>query len=226
MSGLIRTIGLISMIALFLTACDDKGDKDTPKEPKKTDTKDDTVEKFGEDVLKKLAVLDLPGYKRTVDGQMAAGSVGPWYVTNQANPSGIKIQAMVTVGNCPFKCIGFSKEVFEQKKKQLPEWMMMPKAHRENPKLVYEIGQAEVAGTKVLTVYVFSYVENTTASGTSRSGSHHLALYYNDGIRQLRVEMSGKGVFPKTEEELKTKITQAELMTSGSKVFEVFFKHF
>jgi len=215
------------MIASYLTACDDKGDKDTSKEPKTTNPKDVAQkEKFGEDVLKKLAVLDLPDYKRTVDGQMAAGSVGPWYVTKQANPSGIKIQAMVNIGNCPFKCIGFSKEVFEEKKRQLPEWMMMSKAHRENPKMVYEIGQAEVAGTKVLTVYVFSYVESTTASGTSRSGSHHLALYYNDGIRQLRVEMSGKGVFPKTEEELKNKITRAELMASGSKVFEIFFKHF
>jgi hypothetical protein len=94
--------------------------------------------------------------------------------------------------------------------------------HRENPKLVYEIGEDQVDAAKVITTYVLSYVE----TGDKKSGKHSLALYYNDGSRQLRVAVDGKDFSPKSEEENKTKLTRDELTTAAKEVFKLFFKQF
>ena len=165
-----------------------------------------TGKKFTKDVLKKLGTLDVPGFDRTEDGMVASGSVSPVYLSEQANANGAKIEAWVNIGNCIAECLEFSRENIEGKKKLLAEWLTMSKPHRNNPKLVYEIGEDKVGGTKVISTYVFSYVE-----GQDPPGKHSLSLYFNEGVRQLRVGVNGQGLSAKSEDELKTKLTKDEL---------------
>jgi hypothetical protein len=180
-----------------------------------------TGKKFTDDVLKKLGTLDVPGFDRTEDGMPASGGVSPVYISKKANASGVKIEAWVHIGNCIAECLEFSKESIEAKKNMLPEWMTLSMPHRENPKLVYEIGEDEVDKTKVITTYLSSYVK-----GQDPSGKHSLALYFNEGVRQLRVTVNAQNLSAESEEDFKAKLTKDELTAAAKQVFEIFLKFF
>lgn len=235
----IRSLALVVALSFAVTACGEKqegekqdGEKKEKKE-KKDEEKKETVKEdgpptaptappkptFTDDQLKALATLDIPGFKRTRDGSMAMGNVAPLYVTEEKNEQGAAVEVMTAVGNCVM-CVENTAAKFAEDRDTTPERMWMSKAMLENPDLVWEFGELDVDGRKVVTVHILSYVENKTDMGTSRSGSHQFSVHWNDGGRQVRAMASGKGVFPKSLEELTTKITEEELKAAAITVFK------
>jgi predicted small lipoprotein YifL len=240
MKTLIRALALTVALTFALTACGDKKDgdkKDEKKEEKKEEKKvekdealDDGPPKgpkappkpsFTDDQLKAFAVMDVPGFKRTMDGTTAMGNVAPLYVSEAKNENGAAVEVMTAVGNCVM-CVENTAAKFAEDRDSTPERMWMSKAMLGNPDLVWEFGELEVDGRKLVTVHILSYVENKTDMGTSRSGTHQFSVHWNDGGRQIRAMASGKSVFPKSLEELKTKITEEELKAAALEVFKTF----
>ncbi len=240
MKTLIRTLALTVALTFALTACGDKkadekkeGEKKEEKAEKKEEKKEAKKDEappepvappkpsFSDDQLKAAAVMDVPGFKRTMDGQIAMGNVAPMFVSEEKNEKGAKVEVMTAYGNCVV-CVENTAAKFAEDRDKTPERMWMSKAMLENPDLVWEFGELEVDGRKLVTVHILSYVENKTDMGTSRSGTHQFSIHWNDGGRQIRAMASGKSVFPKSLEELKTKITEEELKAGALEVFKVY----
>jgi len=230
----IQALALTVALAFALTACGEKkeGEKKEgeKKEAKKEDKKEAKAEKapaapaepakptFSDDQLKTLAVLDVPGFKRQMDGQIAMGNVAPMYVTEEKNAQGAGVEVMTAIGNCVM-CVENTAAKFAEDRDKTPERMWMSKAMLGNPDLVWEFGEMELDGRKLVTVHILSYVENKTDMGTSRSGTHQYSIHWSDGARQVRTMANGKSVFPKSLEELKTKMPEEELKAAALKVF-------
>jgi len=240
MKTLIRALALTVALTFALTACGEKkadekkeGEKKEEKGEKKDEKKEAKKDEappepaappkpsFSDDQLKAFAVMDVPGFKRTLDGQIAMGNVAPLFVSEEKNEQGAKVEVMTAVGNCVV-CVENTAAKFAEDRDKTPERMWMSKAMLENPDLVWEFGEMEVDGRKLVTVHILSYVENKTDMGTSRSGTHQFSIHWNDGGRQIRAMASGKSVFPKSLEELKTKITEEELKAGALEVFKVY----
>lgn len=236
MKTVIRALALTVALTFALTACGEKKaeekkeeKQEEKKEEKKEAKKDEAPPEpaappkpsFSEDQLKAFAVMDVPGFKRSMDGQIAMGNVAPMYVSEAKNEQGAKIEVMTAVGNCVM-CVENTAAKFAEDRDKTPERMWMSKAMLENPDLVWEFGEMELDGRKLVTVHILSYVENKTDMGTSRSGTHQFSVHWNDGGRQIRAMASGKSVFPKSLEELQTKITEEELKAGALEVFKAF----
>ena len=174
--------------------------------------------KFNDEDLQAFAIQDIPGYRRSMDGKIAHMNVAPRYVTEEENEQGANVEVMTTIGNCSM-CLENTAATYEKEKVKTPEGLWMSNAVLSNPDLVWEFGELDVDGRKVVTVHILSYIENKTEMGTSRSGSHQFSLHWSDGTRQVRAMASSKGVFPKSLEELKTKVTKEELKAGALTVF-------
>ena len=156
-----------------------------------------------------------------MDGKVGMGNVAPMYVSEVKNENGAAAEAMTAIGNCVV-CFENTAKAFEENRDKTPERSWMSKATMENPNLVWEFGEMELAGLKVVTVHILSYTERKTKMGTTRSGTHQFSLHWNDGARQIRVLVNSKGVFAKSLEELKTKMTEEELKAAAVEIFTVF----
>ncbi|MFH1532384.1 MAG: hypothetical protein ABIK09_16795 [Pseudomonadota bacterium] len=228
----IQALALTVALTFALTSCGDKKEGEKKEGEKKAEKKEATEDDgpptkptappkptFTDDQLKAAATLDIPGFKRTMDGQIAMGNVAPMYVTEAKNEQGASVEVMTAIGNC-IMCTENTAASFAESRDTTPERMWMSSAMLENPDLVWDFGEMDLDGRKLVTVHILSYVENTTDMGTSRSGSHQFSIHWNDGGRQIRAMANGKGVFPKSLDELKTKVTEEELKATALTVFK------
>ena len=169
--------------------------------------------------VEKLVETEVEGFERGHTNVM--GSLATiFYTATEANAHGRTANVQLTVGGCT-GCLPMEAAAFEGRKENL--MMMLSKAHKENPDLVFEIAEADFDGRKVIFTHSLSYVERTTEHGTSRSTSNGVNVFHNNGVNQLLLQVSGRGKgMASSIDELRTQFTREEMLAAARKVFAAF----
>lgn len=168
--------------------------------------------------LAELSKTEVAGFKRTSERSSKANANMTFEGTTP-NAQGFHPFAMVLLEHCVF-C----------SKLDLAEWRanpnlkrMLATAHVENPALVFQVDEIDLGGRKGIAIYKESFVETKNASGTSKSASHGLQVWFNDGAHQVMIEVSPRGAeMPGSLEALRTSMSRAEMETAAKALFAAF----
>ncbi len=221
---------LIAIFALTTTAsCGDKKEnegsnkktgggilaKKDQKAPANRGSKKGGGKRLDEAAATALLGVTVPGFTQTtkvVRKNMAQIS----YKSEKPNAQGKSIGLFIMAQPCVM-C----------RKLDLAKWkanenlkMMLPKAHKDNPELVWEVESLEAGGVTGIYTYRLSFTKG--ADGKRKSSSHGVTLYYNNGTNMVTVMVTGKRVFAKSLDELKTLITKEELVAAAKAALGAF----
>ncbi len=224
-----RPIGPVSLSLLVLTwfvltaGCG--GSKENPKPGKQEKAKTDVkkgggqLDKWGEAQFKQLMNLTVDGFDSVPGGRASKGQATFYLQGKEKNQQGRYPFVMITVANC-FGCgmQPMEKTAWEKKKDNL--MMMLPKIHKENPALVFEIDELDIDGTRVITIFNLSFVKQESGAAAS-SG---LNLHYNNGKRMVTLMISSRKKpfsMAKSLDELKQQYSKAEYIAVARQIFKV-----
>lgn len=213
---------LITTFALSLGACGgDKEDKDGKGDRGKPSSGDEGNKGGGEiDEARatELSAIDIPGFKRhdkTGPGMKTVAM--STYEQETANANGRKAFVMVTAQ----KCMMCQPMDVARWKANDNLKMMLSKAHKENPNLVWEVEALEAGGKTAITVYSRSFV--VMNEGKTKLTANGIDVHYNNGTNQLVMQISVRGGPPaKSEEELGTLYTKDEMLAVARTFLETF----
>jgi hypothetical protein len=173
---------------------------------------------YTEKEFKALAALTVEGFNTLQGSKGTKHSTMLMLEGTGKNDSNMYPFVMVNVANC-FACDQqkMDKAVWLKRKDNLMS--MLPRAHKENPDLIFEIDEMVIDGTKVITVYDCSFIktEKSTAS------SHGFKLFYNNGKIMMTITVSARSKpfsMAKNLEELKNRFTREEMKAAAEKVFK------
>lgn len=168
--------------------------------------------------LAELSKTEVAGFKRTSE-RSSKSSATMTYEGATPNAQGWHAFATVMLEHCVF-C----------SKMDLATWRANPNlkrllssAHAENPALVFQVDEIELGGRKGIAIYKESYVETKNASGTSKSTSYGLQVWFNDGTHQVMIDVSPRGKpMASSVEELRASLTRAEMEAAARALFAPF----
>ena len=204
-------------LTVFSGGCGDSSQDSTEKLKEEIKTIYKPQTRYSEKEFKELAAVKVEGFKTLASSKGTRSNAMMFLESQEKNTSNMFASVMVSINNC-FGCDmqKMDKDVWIKRKANL--LLMLPRIHKENPDLVFEIDEMTIDSTRVITVYDLSYIkqERSTAS------SHSLQLFYNNGKIMLNITVSGRSrpfSMSKSLEELKTRFTKDEMKAAARKVF-------
>ena len=170
--------------------------------------------------LQGLAGIDIDGFERR-SGQVAHGKAQVVYQSREANASGVKASVWLAVGPCS---LCFEMELAEWRARADNLKRDLPRVHIDNPALVFDIDEREVAGKKLVTIYSLSFVEQERSDGRKNPlSSHRLVAFHHDGVNEITLRISGRATrSPSSLEELRTRFTKEEMLAALDAVLSKF----
>jgi len=213
---------LIAAFALTMSAAcggkkDDKGGKKAG-----TAAKGDKAGKKGggakidEARAKELAVIDVAGFVRGGDRATKTMAM-PSYDAEAANEKGKKIHVDVMAQGC-MMCMPLDVDKWKSNENLKS---MLPKIHKDNPDLVWEVEGIEAAGLKGISIYKRSFASSN--EGKSRGTAHGIQVHYHNGVNQLVLTVSARGGgMADSTEALAAEVSKDEFMAAAKKFLEAF----
>jgi hypothetical protein len=183
--------------------------------------------------LLKLARLGFTGFQIQPHAFDAKRGLDIWQKTED-HP---RIITMITISRCGGdgvlgECLPMDLAKWQEHKADFEN--LVPAPVRGLSDTVFEIGTAQLNKTPVISIYVLGFTTTTptvtVGSGSAGSGSnalptrqtHAYALFYNDGINQIRV-VSEYGDTPKpTRAELVAEVPRADLESVAKAFLDVY----
>ncbi len=130
--------------------------------------------------LERLSQLELPGFTRDLRSLDANA-----LVVTQRTTTSPKFAATITITHC-MDCLPMQLDRWTEKGEALR--LLLPPELRERADSVFEVGATELAGAKLIFTYQLGYsLAKDEAGIIDGASTHSYALYYNDGLDQLRV---------------------------------------
>ncbi len=213
---------LIATFALTMAACGGKKDDENNKGGKGKTPSGDKADKGGAAIdearAAELGAVDVPGFKRHEKAGPGMKTVAmSTYEQEAANANSRKAFVMVNAQKC-MMCQPMDVDKWKANENLK---MMLSKAHKENPNLVWEVGTLEAGGKTAITVYSRSFVQMN--EGKTTLTANGIDVHYNNGTNQLVMQISVRGGPPaKSEEELETLYTKDEMLAVAKTFVETF----
>jgi hypothetical protein len=214
---------LIAVFALTMSAAcggkkEDKGGKKggTAEKGDKGGKKGGGGATIDEAKAKELAAIEVAGFKS--GGARATKTMAmPSYDAEAANEKGKKIHVDVMAQGC-VACMPLDVE----KWKANPNLKsMLPKIHKDNPDLVWEVEEIEAAGLKGISIYKRSFASSN--EGKTKGTAHGVQVHYHNGVNQLVLTVSARGGgMANSAEELAASVSKDEFVAAAKKFLEAF----
>lgn len=213
---------LIAVFALSLSAAcggkkEDKGGKKTgtAEQGGGGDKKGGGAE-IDEAKAKELATIDVPGFTRTSDRATKTMAM-PSYDAEAAKENGKKAHVDVMAQGC-VACMPLDVEKWKANENLKS---MLPKIHKDNPDLVWEVEEIEAGGVKGIAIYKRSF--SASEDGKTKGAAHGVQVHYHNGVNQLVLTVSARGGgMASSAEELAAEFTKEEFLDAAKKFLAAF----
>ena len=181
-----------------------------------TDRGGDAVAAIDEVRAKELASIDVPEFTRTSSRATKTMAL-PSYQADAAFASGKRAHVDVMAQAC-VACMPMDVDKWRANENLKSS---LPKIHKENPNLVWEVEEIEAGGIEAISIYKLSFA--STDEGRSRGAAHGVRVHYNNGVNQLMLTVSARGGrLANSAEELAAQFSKEEFMAVAKKFLAVF----
>ena len=163
-----------------------------------------------------LGSRDVEGFKRTV--VKAGKSLVVTFESEKANGKGVKTYVIATIENC---VVCQPMDVAAWKENKNLRGMLTPVAAGD-PGLVFDVHEIDLGTKKGIGIYKASFV---SAAGSTAS-THGYQAWFNDGANQILIDVSPRGLFPTSKEEMLAGISRDDMAAVAKAVFAVYASEF
>ena len=229
---------LVFSLAVAAAGCgkkdEDKGGKSKGKDKGKTSKnvdKDNDKGKSGssagwdEATYKKMSETKVDGFELQPGARATKNMANLYYKGAKANAKEMVPFVAVTLMKCPIRCMDL--EVDKAKANQNLK-MNLPKIHKDNPKLVWDVFEIDFGGKKGLGIYNRSFMK--TADGKGTATANGLMAFYHNGKHIIQFNVSARGAkehkSAKDEKELEEMMSKDEMVAAAKAVFAGFAGNF
>lgn len=167
--------------------------------------------------LTELSTRDVEGFQRTVV-KVGKTSLVLTFESEKANAQGAKAYAITTIENC-FMCEPM--DVARWKDNRNLRGMLTTVAAGD-PGLVFDVHELELGTKKGIGIYKASFV----SAGGSTVSTHGYQAWFNDGANQILIDVSPRGLFPKSRDEMLAGVPRDEMAAVAKAIFAVFASEF
>jgi hypothetical protein len=164
-----------------------------------------------------LATRDVEGFKRSVI-KAGKSSLVVTFESEKANAQGVKTYVIATIENC-FVCQPMDLTAWKENKNLRG---MLTQVAAGDPGLVFDVHEIDLGTRKGIGIYKASFVSN----GGSTASTHGYQAWFNDGANQILIDVSPRGLFPKTKEEMFAGISRDEMAAVAKAVFAIYASEF
>jgi len=223
-----KLLSIASVVALVCALGCSKKDKDNSKKNTNNKTGATTGTSKGSgftaETYKQMATAKIDGYQLD-RGAMANKTMVRVGYKGNANAAGYLPYVTLMIMKCPIRCMDLS--VDKVKANQTLK-SALPKVHKDNPKLVWEVDPIDFGGGKKgVSIYSRSFIK-TGKGGTA--AAHGLKAIYHNGTYMIQIEVVPRGAkgfkMPKDEAEQKAQMSKADMVTTAKAIFAGFAKYF
>ncbi len=163
-----------------------------------------------------LGDRDVAGFKRTV--VKAGKSLVVTFESEKANEKGVKTYVIATIENC-FVCQPMDVAAWKENKNLRG---MLSSVAAGDPGLVFDVHEVDLGTKKGIGIYKASFV----SAGGSTASTHGYQAWFNDGANQILIDVSPRGLYPKTREEMLAGISRDDMAAVAKAVFAVYASEF
>jgi hypothetical protein len=163
-----------------------------------------------------LSDRDVDGFKRTV--VKAAKSLVVTFESEKANDKGVKTYVIATIENC-FLCQPMDVAAWKENKNLRG---MLSSVAAGDPGLVFDVHELDLGTKKGIGIYKASFV----SAGGSTASTHGYQAWFNDGANQILIDVSPRGLYPKSREEMLAGISRDDMAAVAKAVFAVYASEF
>ncbi len=165
---------------------------------------------------RELSSIDVPGFTRTSSRATKTMAL-PSYEADTAAASGKRAHVDVMAQAC-VACLPMDVDKWRANDNLKSS---LPKIHKENPNLVWEVAEIEAGGIEAISIYKLSFA--STDDGKSRGAAHGVRVHYNNGVNQLMLTVSARGgSMASSAEELAAQFSKEEFMAVAKKFLAAF----
>jgi hypothetical protein len=163
-----------------------------------------------------LSNRDVAGFKRTV--VKAGKSLVVTFESEKANDKGVTAYVLATIENCVV-CQPMDLAAWKQNKNLRG---MLSSVAANDPGLVFDVHELDLGTKKGVGIYKASFVTN----GGSTVSTHGYQAWFNDGANQILIDVSPRGLYPKTREEMLAGISRDDMAAIAKAVFAIYASEF
>jgi len=165
---------------------------------------------------RELASIDVPGFRRIGDRATRTMAM-PSYEAEVADDNGKRAHVDVVAKSC-VGCLPMDVHKWRVNENLKS---VLPKIHKDNPDLVWEVEGIEAGGLEGISIYERSFV---TADAPKPGDSRHgVIVHYNNGVNQLTLTVTLRGGAPaNSAAELAAEISKEALEEVARKFLAVF----
>jgi len=182
------------------------------------------AEKLTKSALEELLKESIPGFEQQpgpkVMEMAGIAMVTAYYKGTKGNDKDMTAFAQVRMfgcGHCPDLTAASFKE-----EQGLFERLMLSTVHKDNMAVIFDVGEDNIAGKKVVTIYQLSF--HVSEDGKSKSSSHAFSIYHHNGKNMLHVMITPRAVsgFKSADslDELKALFTRDEMKAAATTFME------
>lgn len=223
-----KLLSVASVVALVCALGCSKKDKNNSKNKANDKTGAKTKSKgsgFTAETYKQMATTKIDGYQLDKGAMANKSMVRVGYKGTKANAAGYIPYATVMVMKCPIRCMDLSVDKVKANQNLKSA---LPKVHKDNPKLVWEVDPIDFGGGKKgVSIYSRSYIK-TGKGGTA--AAHGLKAIYHNGTYMIQIEVVPRGAkgfkMPSSDEEQKAQMSKADMVATAKAIFAGFAKYF
>jgi hypothetical protein len=154
-----------------------------------------TTKPLAKDVFEKLSKIEVDGFGKDVR-RLQDNGLDIRYLTKERP----KIAVTLTVRHC-FDCIPMELERWQQKGDSLK--VLLAPELRKAPDTTFELAATELNGATMMSTYQVGYLFGPDETGQQVGAySNAYALYYNDGVNDIRAVAEYKDDVPASREDM------------------------
>ena len=140
----------------------------------------------------------------------------PWYESARADARGATIAVVVRFAAC-LACQPLDVEAWRAHVDELKQ--VLPKANRDDPRLVFDLHEVDLGGRRGIALYKLSVVDE------GRSVVHGMTVWWHDGRDEIVLDVTARGgsaAPPASAEDAEARATRADLARAAAAVFDAF----